>query len=198
MSSSARARLPSTMGGGVAATAALTGTVGGSSSLGVAVGQMIDRVPHVLRLARLGQSVALEVGRDDRDVVGTAALVGEVDQRGAQVRELRLVRDHGRELLAPHQAGEPVGADDERVAAAERLVGEVDLHARIGAERLEDDVAPLALLRLFLGELAGVDQPLHERLVLGELDGLAVPDEIGAAVADLREVELVAVDARRR
>ena len=77
-------------------------------------------------------------------------------------------------------------------------MGEIDLHPRIGAQRLEDDVAALALLRLLLGQLAGVDQPLHQRLVLGELDGLAVPDEVGAAVADLGEVELVAVACRRR
>ena len=77
-------------------------------------------------------------------------------------------------------------------------MGEVDLDPGVGAERLEDDVATLALLGLFLGQLARVHQPLHERLVLGELDGLAVSDEVGPAVADLREIEVVAVDARRR
>ena len=54
-------------------------------------------------------------------------------------------------------------------------MGEVDLDPRVGAERLEDDVAALALLGLFLGQLAGLDQPLHERLVLRELNRLAVP-----------------------
>ena len=107
-----------------------------------------------------------------------------------------MLPDHGRELVPPHQSREPVGAEHERVAPAQRLMGEVDLHARIGPERLEDDVAALALLRLFLGELARVHQPLHERLILGELDRLAVPDQVGAAVADLGEVQIVPVDAR--
>ena len=137
------------------------------------------------------------MGRHYRDVVRPAALVGEVDQPGAQIRKLRVVGNHVAEFLAADQPREPVRADDQRVAAAERLVGEIDLHARVGAKRLEDDVAALALLGFFLGQLASVHQPLHERLFLGELDRLAVAHKVGAAVADLREVEVVAVDPCR-
>jgi hypothetical protein len=56
--------------------------------------------------------------------------------------------------------------------APEPLVGDVHPHERLGAERLEDDVPPLAALGLLGGELAVVDQLLDQRLVLRELAGL--------------------------
>ena len=50
-----------------------------------------------------------------------------------------------------------------------RLVREIDLDRRLRSERLQNDVAPLALLGLFLGELTGLDQLLHQRLILRDL-----------------------------
>ena len=82
------------------------------------------------------------------------------------------------------------------VALAKLAVGEVDLH-RVGrAERLQDDVVVLEGLGLFLGELAGLDELVHERLVARQLHELALAHEVAARVADLREEEVV-VDERR-
>src|SRR2546422_6434619 len=63
---------------------------------------------------------------------------------------------------------------------------------------LEDDVPPLAPRGLLLGQLARLHETLHQRLVLRELVSLAVADQVGAAVADLDEVDVVAQHPYRR
>ena len=78
---------------------------------------------------------------------------------------------------------------------------EVDLDFRIRAERLENDVAALTLRRFFFGQFARFDQPLHQGLVLGDLMRLAAANQVGPAVAHLREVEMIVQHAgggRRR
>ena len=80
-------------------------------------------------------------------------------------------------------------------------MGQVHLDLGIGAERLEDDVAALALGGFLFRQLTGLDEPLHQRLVLGDLGGDALADEVGAAVADLGEEEVIGEHAgggRRR
>src|SRR2546422_7789075 len=69
------------------------------------------------------------------------------------------------------------------------------LHAALpissaGPQRLENDIASLAPGRFLLGQLARLDQALHQRLVPGELHRLPVADQVGAAVADLRQEEV--------
>ncbi len=76
-------------------------------------------------------------------------------------------------------------------------MGEVHLDARVGAECLEDDVAALALGRFFLGQLARLDQPLHQGLVLRKLHGPPLADQIGTAVAYLREKDMVRENGHR-
>ena len=49
---------------------------------------------------------------------------------------------------------------------------------------------------LLLGDPALVDQALDERVVLGDLADLAVPEQVGAAVTDVAEGELLAVEQR--
>ena len=59
-------------------------------------------------------------------------------------------------------------------------MGEIDPDTGVGTEGLQYDVLALALLGFFFGEFAGVHEPLHERLILGELGGLPVTHEVGA------------------
>jgi hypothetical protein len=79
-------------------------------------------------------------------------------------------------------------------------VGQVDLYVRLRSQRLKDDVTPVAQLRLFDRDLPGLDEPLHERLILRDLDGHAISHQIRPAVSDLREVQGVAEETgdRRR
>src|SRR5258708_20138562 len=67
----------------------------------------------------------------------------------------------------------------------------------MGAERREDDIAALALRRFFLGQLDRLDQALHQRLILRDLVGLAAANQVRAAVADLREIEVIVEEACR-
>jgi hypothetical protein len=137
------------------------------------------------------QTVAVEASGDHRDVVRAAVLVRAVDQPLAHGHEIVLLRHDARDLVLSDLAGEPVAAQHEDIAAADHLVCEVDFDARLGAERLEDDVSPLTVLGLLLRQLPSLDQLLHQRLVLGQLARDALADEIRAAVADLCEVERV-------
>ena len=68
---------------------------------------------------------------------------------------------------------------------------EIDLDLRIRAERLEDDVAALALRGFLFRQLTRFDQALHERLIFGDLMRCAAADQIGATVADLGEIEVI-------
>ena len=63
---------------------------------------------------------------------------------------------------------------------------------RLGAKRLQNDVAALADLGLLDRELARFHQSLHERLIFGELLYRAVAYQIGAAVTDLHQKEVIA------
>ena len=102
------------------------------------------------------------------------------------------------DLVAPDHGREPVAADDQHVALLQRLPRQVHPHVGVGAERLQDDVAPLARLGFFFGQLADFDEPLRQRLVAGQLPGDVAADEVAARVPDLRDVEPVAVYARHR
>ena len=158
-------------------------------------------MPDLGARLRRAQPLAVEPRQDHRDVVGSAALVGERDQPVARRLQVALARDDLRDLFPLHRAGEPVGAEHEDVAPADFLVGEIDLHARVGPERLEDDVPALALRRFLFRQLTRLDQALHQGLILGQLDDLALADEVGAAVTHLGEEKPVAQHAhggRRR
>ncbi len=72
---------------------------------------------------------------------------------------------------------------------------EIDFDARVGPKSLENDVAPLASRGFFLRELARFDQALHERLVPRELHRCPVTDQVGAAIADLGQEEVITQDS---
>ena len=99
----------------------------------------------------------------------------------------RLVQDRLDLRLGDH-AGEPVAAQQEAVAGDDVDVALVDLDVWLGAERPGEDVAVRMGLGLVLGDLARLHHPVDERVVLGELPELAGAEQVGAGVADVREV----------
>ena len=78
-------------------------------------------------------------------------------------------RDDDADIVLGHLSRQSVAAEHERVAAAHVLVREIDLDRRLWAERLENDVAALALRGFFFRELAGLDELLHQRLIFRDL-----------------------------
>ena len=88
--------------------------------------------------------------------------------------------------LADHRR-QAVRAEQEDVAGA-RVVGlDVDLDARLGPERAGDDRALRVRLGLLLGELPAPHQLVDERVVVGQPRELAVAQQVGARVADVRD-----------
>ena len=128
-----------------------------------------------------------DIGHDAGDVVGTAALDGELDE---PQRGLVRVPHRGERLvqrLLGHHAGQAVGAQQEavtRVRLERRQVGLGDRPAVKGAEQQR----PVRVRgHVVLGDLALVDQRLDERVIMGDLDELAVAQQVGPGVADMAE-----------
>src|SRR4029077_12344010 len=74
----------------------------------------------------------------------------------------------------------------------------VDVDVRLGAEGARDDRALWVLLGLLLREAPLAAELLNQRVVLGEPLELAVPQHVGAAVADVPERHLVVTEHRGR
>jgi hypothetical protein len=79
----------------------------------------------------------------------------------------------------------------------ERHVAQLDLGVRPYAERARDDVGVGMSLGLIGRERAGVDHPLHDRMIACELPDLAAPKQIGAAVSDMGNFAPGAVHEQR-
>src|ERR1043165_7908928 len=126
-------------------------------------------IADAARSLTIRQPLAFESGDYHSDVVRTAPTVGEVDQRLTEIRQAIRCFDQLADLLSSNLTRKAVRTYDQGVSPAQRLMGEIHLHARIRSERLENDVAPLALIRFLLGQLTCVHQALHQRLVLREL-----------------------------
>ena len=110
-------------------------------------------------------------------------------------------RDDSRDVRRTQVRGETIAAQHQRVALCQRLLREVGTDRAVGAERLQDDVAALADLGLVRGHLSRLDQLLHQRLILGDLQRHAIANDVRATVAHLRQVQRVAEqsgDRRRR
>ncbi len=148
-------------------------------------------------LERLGvgreglEAVAVELGDDDGDVVVPAGLVGALGELLASVDGLGRRAQHLADLVEADHAAQAVRAEHHHVALAQLAEGEVDLHGVGRAERLEDDVVVLERLGLFLGELAGLDELVDERLVARQLHQVALAQQVAPRVAHLGEEEVV-------
>ena len=75
---------------------------------------------------------------------------------------------------------------------------EIDRDLRLRAQCLQDDVASIALLGLFLRDLAGFHETLHQRLILRQLDRASVPDDVCATVSNLCDIHMIIEQAGNR
>ena len=133
--------------------------------------------------------------RTDRDVVAAASLVRRVHERptGVSRGSKRRTRISLHLVLADHPR-QPVAAQQQHVAGVDAVGVEVDVDVGFGAERARDDRALRVLGGLLLGQLAAAHELLDERVVAREPRQLAVAQQVGTAVADVRERQLVAVE----
>ena len=104
----------------------------------------------------------------------------EIELAAARTSAICSSRDH---------RGQPVAAQQQHVAGAHRVGPGVDLDLGLGPERAGDDRALGVLGGLLVGQLAAPDQLLDQRVVLGEALERAVAEQVGAAVADVRDRE---------
>ena len=91
-----------------------------------------------------------------------------------------LVLDHGRQA---------VGAYEQAVAGFDVYLVHIGARVGVGPERARDDGALRMMARFLGGELAGFDHVGHKAVVARKLLQLAVMQQIGARVADLRDDE---------
>ncbi len=163
------------------------------------VGDRADHLRGLRDLAAEGVGGAdVDHVRDDAgDVVRAAAAQRQLDQLLDGLLRRVVAAERLLQGLVADRAGQAVGADQVPVAGpdlADRQVG-LDLAAAVqGAHQQR-------ALRVGLGLLGGdpalVDQPLHPGVVLGDLVEPAVPQQVGAGVADVHLAHPVAVPQQR-
>jgi hypothetical protein len=127
------------------------------------------------------------VGDDAGDVVGATAADRELDQL-----ERRLVRVPDRaeglvERLLGDHAGQAVGAEQVTVAWQGVERHQVGLGHRPAVEGAQQQGPVRVRGHVVFGDLALVDQRLDERVVVRDLEELAVAEPVGARVADVAE-----------
>ena len=145
-------------------------------------------------LSRYRQRIPAEPGDYHSDVVRPSTVIGHRDQFATCVSRIRVRRYHLGDLFTPDVARQSIGAQHQHVALPKILNGQLDHDVGLGAQRLQDDVSFVAGLGLFLGHLPGVHQTLRPRLVLGDLNGLPVPNQVGPAVTHLGHDQMRAQD----
>jgi hypothetical protein len=139
----------------------------------------------------------LEAEGHNCDVVATAGLVRLAHQlRDCRVEVGRLLEDLGNALLADH-GRETVGAQQIDVPRARALGHRVDLDLGLRAECAGDDRTLRMVLGLLIGKPALASQLLDQGVVGGQQLQLAIPVQVGPAVADVRERDLVVLEHGR-
>jgi hypothetical protein len=134
---------------------------------------------------------------DHGDVVAAAGLVRLGDEQGCgRVEAVGTGEDLGDPALLDHR-GEPVGAQQIDIPGPGAVGHRVDLDHFLGPERAGDDRALRVILCLLVGEPALAAKLLDQRVVRGQQAQLAVAVEIGAAVADVGEADLLALEQGR-
>ena len=129
--------------------------------------------------------------QDDGDVVGAAGVVGGVDQGGAGGGAVGLGGEELGDAGVGDRLGEAVGAEQDLVAGVEvDGVGGVDGDAGVEADGPGEDAALGVDGGLGGGEAAAADQLADDGVVGGDLVEGAVAEEVGAAVADMGQLEL--------
>ena len=138
----------------------------------------------------------LEAEGDHGDVVAPAGLVGACDQLGDRVVERFRAAHHGGDPVVLDHRREAVGAEQEHVVGTRAEAERVDVDRGLGPERPGDDRALRVVLGLLVGDPALAAQLLDQRVVGSQHAQLAVAPQVGAAVADVGERDLVALDDR--
>ena len=147
---------------------------------------------HQRRLMRQVEGVGVQrqrgVGDHRGHIVGAA---GPQRHSHELLRAFALIGDRGQDLLDGgilQHAAQTVRTQQPavgRVGLADGDVGpRVDIEV---AEHAHDHVALRMVARLGLGDAAGVDEMLHVAVILGHTHQVAVAQQIGAGVADMRE-----------
>nr|WP_230316180.1 hypothetical protein [Conexibacter sp. W3-3-2] len=152
--------------------------------------------PGRLVVGGAGERDLLEAEQDDGDVVAAARGVGGVDQRPARVGQRPGRGDDLADATLGHHRRQAVGAQQVHVARAGAPGEPVDLDRRLGPERPGDDRPLRVDVRLLGRELALADELVDERVVARQPLEAAVPQQVQAAVADVRDRQLLLADVR--
>ncbi len=137
--------------------------------------------------------LVVDVDDDRRHVVGRAAVERLLDERLAGVAGRVRVGEHRADPLLRHVAGEAVGAEHPPVAGDRAEDPGVDLGRLVDvAEHPHQHAAPRMHGGLLDADAAGLDEPLHEGVVVRDLAELAVAEQVDARVADVRGRDRVA------
>ena len=160
------------------------------------MGEHVALLGEALGALGVDRALFADLHDDGRDVVFSAAVVREIDERlDARVPgEAERTAEFFRRLEVAVQA---VAREDERVARDELHDERVDLDALVDADCARDRVLLLDLLDLFATQLPALDELIVDGMVFGNLLDASVAREIDAAVADVRDETLVADDDDR-
>ena len=132
-----------------------------------------------------GRGRVHDIGHDAGDVVRAAAVQRELDQLA---RDGLGVCDGGQRLaqhLVADHAGQPVRAEQVAVACLAVVHGKVGLGDRPAVQRPQQQRALRVGGDVIGADPALVDQRLHQRVVVGDLVELAVPEQVTARIADV-------------
>jgi hypothetical protein len=147
-------------------------------------------------LGRVGWVVTVEdVDDDDGDVVAAAGGVRRVDERlGGGFRVVDVGVEDVADVVVADFVDETVAAQHEPVAADDRHRPRVDPHCRLDAEGAGDDVAAWVCAGLVAADRTLGHELLHEAVVDRELPQTAVPHDVDARVADVRDADRLAAE----
>ena len=174
-----------------------TGVVGGPLADARAAGQHL--VPGQGGRGLLGPALVVDhVDHHHRDVVAPALGPGLADQVAGRLLGVGQLAQGGGDAVVAQLVGEAVAAEQEPVAPVGDELPRVDLDLGLHAQGPGDDRALGVDLGLLPGELALPDQLLDQAVVVGELEELAVLEEVGPGVAHVGQgQQVVAVLVRR-
>ena len=99
-----------------------------------------------------------------------------------------------RDPVLPDHRGQAVGAQQVDVPGPRPVGHRVHLDLALGPQRPGDDRALRVVLRLLVGEAPLAAELLDQRVIGGQELQLAVAEQVGAAVPDVGEADLVVLD----
>ncbi len=167
-----------------------TGVVGGPLAEARAAGQHL--VPGQGGRGLLGPALVVDhVDDDHRDVVAPALGPGLADEVAGRLLGVGHLAQGGGDAVVAQLVGEAVAAEQEPVAPVGDELPRVDLDVGLHAQGPGDDRALGVDPGLFPGELALPDHLLHQAVVVGELEQLAVLQPVDPGVAHVGQGQQV-------